>query len=145
MPVTDADVAAVLHKFDLLPARNQHKEVEVEFMMDSLYSVDVRQCDALNLPPGATMSSSIHLELADENPDDRSTSPSGSRTVYVTVYFPHGLAEEALALEKGTLVKVRARTAYGLEPDEWNPDAYKQDHKGLVVEAFLSVTPPPPS
>ena len=139
MPKAANDVAAVLHRFDILPARNCGKVVEVEFKRDTLYTVDVRECDAVNVSAGATMSCSVRLEPGGEN------SSAGPSPIYTKVYFSDALAEEALAIDEGALIKVRARTAYGVEREEWNPDAYKQEHKGLVVDAILAVTTPPPS
>ena len=59
------------------------------------------------------------------------------------VYFTDELAEKALTFASGTRVKVKARTVYGVQSDEYREDV-KKDYSGLVVESILVVTPPPP-
>ena len=78
---------------------------------------------------GATLSSHVHLE------------PHGA---YFSVYVAGDLAEEFLDLEEGTLIRVRAKTVYGVEDGSMSGQQ-EQEHKGLTVEAILAVTTPPSS
>ena len=125
----NGDADAILNRFELLPAQYSGKVVEVEFMVTDLQTIDAPECEALAVPPGATLKSEVRLE---------------SNGRYYQIYVSNELAEKFLALKKETLVRVRARTTYGVEQNERYPQDDNQDRKGLVVEAFLAATAPPP-
>lgn len=129
LSASSKDVGAVLRRFDLLPARHSGKVVEVEFIVGQPRSAFAAECGALRLPLGATLSSHVRLE------------PGGE---YFYVYASDALAEEFLNLAKGTLIRVRAKTVYGVD-EARSPEDGDQECKGLVLQAILAVTTPPPS
>ena len=127
LPGTGKDVDVLLRKFDLLPARHSGRVVEVEFIVERPRSAYASECEALRLPLGATVSSHVRVE------------PGGE---HFYVYVSDALAEEFVDLAKGTLIRVRAKTVYGVH-EARSPEDSDQECQGLLVQAILAVTTPP--
>lgn len=125
----------ILKRFLLLPKRLSGKEVIIEFDNDSEYgdgfhSASADHCDALDLEAGATLYD--YLKIKDHND-------------HWYIYAEGELAEKILRIPKGSIVKARAITIYGVERevrmsfDLERDYEFKNELRGLLLKEILKV------
>jgi hypothetical protein len=124
------DTAAVLDKFALVPKLLRGREVTIEFEIHDFKSVDVDECEALRLDPGATVRDYAKL----------------SNGKYLYVYASGEVAEHVLDIPKGTGIRAIVVTVYGTTKDiEWGEDGpitKTEEHRGVAMRKIIETTPP---
>lgn len=120
----DADIAAFLSRFRLLPKLHRGKEFILEFKVSGSFSAsNGHECDALDLPLGASVDVSVKV------PGDH----------HMRVYAQDDHALRLVALRKGAVVKVRVATAFRTYSDMSSGLEEEGAHEGLVVREILDI------
>ena len=115
-PQNDPETLELLERFKELPKLLQGKEVEITFSTERFDAAYPACCEALGLDIGATIRDYVKL--------------SGNLSVYV--YASDELAERLVGLPKGTPVRARGVTVFGICHEiEWGPDGPTNKREGV--------------
>jgi len=125
-PSTEPSDAELLEQFLILPKLFRRRSVTCDFVNDKFEAAPEGTCEALDLDIGATVRSY--------------NKPSGAgRNMYL--YGEGDMAVSLMRLPKGTKVRVRAETAFGVEQDvRFHDDGTlvrKDSVIGLVIKEIL--------
>ena len=125
----DASDLEVLKKFEILPKLYSGRQVTIEFPIGNVRAAFSEDCVALHLEHGATVA--CHTTI------------NSGQTFYV--YGERKIALELLSIPKGSTVKARANTAFGVSTQfiiaDDEPVAERRAETGLVIMEILSTEP----
>jgi Domain of unknown function (DUF4062) len=126
----EASDIEVLKNFEILPKIYSGRQVTIQFSLANVRATMPEDCVALHLEHGASVASHVVIETG--------------QTFYV--YGERDIALSLLGLAKGSTVKARANTVFGIckqviwTEDEPLPDIRAET--GLVITEILNVEPP---
>ena len=119
----------VLKKFEILPKLFSGRQVTIEFPIGNVRSAFSEDCEALHLEHGATVACHVTID--------------SGQTFYI--YGEREIALKLLSMPKGSTVKARANTAFGVAKQfviaDDEPFAERRSETGLVITQILSTEP----
>jgi hypothetical protein len=119
----------VLKRFEILPKLFSGRQVTIEFEIVNVRSAFSENCEALHLEHGATVASSVVID--------------SGQTFYV--YGEREIALQLLSIPKGSTIKARANTAFGVAKQflfaDDEPFAERRSETGLVITQILGTEP----
>ncbi len=125
----EANDLEVLKKFEILPKLFSGRQVTIEFQIGNVRSAYSEDCEALRLEHGATVASHVTID--------------SGQTFYV--YGEREIALKLLYIPKGTTIRARANTAFGISTQflfaDDEPVAERRSETGLVITQILSTEP----
>lgn len=119
----------VLKKFEILPKLFSGRQVTIEFPIGNVRSAYSEDCEALHLEHGATVACQATID--------------SGQTFYI--YGEREIALKLLSMRKGSTVKARANTAFGIATQviiaDDEPVAERRAETGLVITQIMSSEP----
>ena len=125
----EASDLKILKKFEILPKLFAGRQVTIEFQIGNIRSAFSEDCEALRLEHGATVASHVTI--------------GSGQTFYI--YGEREIALDLLSIPKGSTIKARANTAFGVARQfvfaDVEPVAERRSETGLVITQILSAEP----